>query len=240
MSDKRQTIVIAVDIEKTGDRLMADKIISIGLRIGYPEAPLENKSPRDDISFQNKGWLIETKRFNFQVEWFRLQSQETKEYNIDQKTYGDFEPRCVDEFWCKQPYDIIEDCKKEALPPKEGWANFRAYIDALEEKYPYQQHKIKFLSDNPSFDIAAIDCELERYGHPILRRTKGAYPWPHNYRSVVAADDCLFLLSEKQEKKVLENIKQVVNHDHNPCNDAYVIYLYYVYAVAIKNGAVKL
>lgn len=214
---KRKEVVVAVDIEKTGDRLMADRIISVGLQIGYPENP---EPTGEDDPTPLKGWLIESKRFNFQVEWF----------DVEKKTYGDFEPRCVDEFWSRQSETIIADCKENALPPKEGWASFRGYIDSLEEKYPYQQYKLRFLSDNPSFDIAGIDCELERYDHPILRRTKGAFPWPHNYRSVVAADDCLFILPKNSQDYIMKDIKEVVQHDHNPLNDAYCIYLYYVYA----------
>lgn len=204
----RKVVLVGVDIEKTGDSLR-DLIISIGLVVGNEEGDIYDK-----------------KRFNFEVDWF----------DLEKKTYGDFEMRCVDEFWSKQPQSMIDECKVDAREQQEGWKIFRGYINGLEEKYNPKDYSVKFLSDNPSFDIAGIDYWLEAYGYPILRRPVGDYPWPLNYRSVVASDDMLYLMSDVQLQETMKHINLIVKHDHNPVNDAHVIYLYYTEAYRMRKA----
>lgn len=211
--DNREVICVAVDIEKTGDRLLADLIMSVGLYIGT-----------------KYGDTKKTAKFNFLVQWFDLEA----------KTYGDFEPRCVDEFWSRQPKEVLQQCQQNPEPLKRvaGWKAFRQYIDDLEEEFPNDQYKIVFLTDNASFDIASIDRELEHYGgFKLLRRTHRDYAnFKHNYRSVIAADDMFDMLSDLQQKTCQAKMDAIVQHDHNSLHDAHFIYLQYVEAMRIREG----
>jgi len=211
--DKREIICVAVDIEKTGDRLLADRIISVGLHVGT-----------------KYGETKKYKKFNFLVEWFDLKA----------KTNGDFDPICVDEFWSKQSKEVIRQCQEnpEPLERVAGWKAFRKYIDDLEDEFPNEQYKIVFLTDNASFDIASIDRELEQYGgFKLLRRTHRNYKnFRHNFRSVIAADDMFKMLSDLQQETCQAKIDAVVKHDHNSLNDAHCIYLQYVEAMRIREG----
>jgi hypothetical protein len=86
-------IYVAHDIEKTGSFLIANPVISIGFVVG-----------------DGKGAILETQKFNFQVRW------------PAQNDYGDFEPRCWDEFWSKQPERIVEACKQDPEPLEQSRA----------------------------------------------------------------------------------------------------------------------
>jgi len=205
--NKQGSILVAVDIEKCGSNLIAHKVVSIGFVVAHED-----------------GTLIEKKKINFQIEWF------TREYNSNDGTsvlvYGDFEKRCCDEFWSKQPQEIVDACKRnpDPLHPYLGWQEVRLFVDGLEERFP--DRKVKFLTDNASFDIAAIDYGLEKYcGRYPMR-----YSTDNKYRSVIGADDMFDMIPEPHKSAYNAEIKAIVQHDHDPCNDAHHILLQYVYA----------
>ena len=172
-------------------------IVSIGFVVGH----------RDTI--------YEKKRFNIKVNW------------NSEKDGGDFEDRCIRDFWSAQPSNIIEGCEENALEPTEAWILIEKWINELETKYPSNENKICFLTDNASFDIASIDYELEKY----CGRSPMRYSSDGKYRGVYAADDMLSMLNKNDIDKAYEIIDKVVIHDHNPVNDAYHIYLEYYYAL---------
>lgn len=176
-------------------------IISIGFVVGHKEE------------------INERIRFNIKVVW------------KSEKDGGDFEDKCIKEFWSKQKNEIINGCKENALPPKEAWILIEKWINELETKYPIDKYKICFLTDNASFDIASIDYELEKYrDRPPMR-----YSSDGKYRSVYSADDMLSVLNDVDKVKVYKKIDNIVKHDHNPVNDAYHIYLQYYYALQLSN-----
>jgi hypothetical protein len=159
---------------------------------------------------------LEKKRFNMEVNW-----PETDDYK-------DFEPRCWNEFWLKQDKSIIDDCKIDAKDQKTSWNELKIFIDSLEEKYT----KIKFLTDNASFDTASIDYNLEKYTDRVPMR----YSTNGKYRGVISADDMLDMLPEDRFNEAMTNIKNNAKHDHNPVNDAKFIYLMYIEAMKYKNN----
>lgn len=159
---------------------------------------------------------IDKRRFNLEVNW-----------PDENGNYNDFESRCWNEFWSKQDSNIIEDCKKDCKDQKTSWIEIKDFINDLEKKYT----KIKFLTDNASFDTATIDYNLEKYtGRAPMR-----YSTSGKYRSVISSDDMLDMLPEDKFNKVMENIKSKAVHDHNPVNDAKFIYLMYIEAMKYKN-----
>jgi len=190
-----RTVCIAVDIEKCG-ALYRDSVLSVGFYV----ADLDN------------GEELQRRRFNVEVNW------------PDEKTCGDFEERYWTEFWSKQPIEIVNGCKENALPPEQAWKEIAIFVDSLENTY--SDCKIKFASDNASFDIANIDYNLEKY--------VGRYPMRYSstgkYRTVVAANDMFDMIPEARRKAYWGEIDRVVKQHHNPVNDAHHIFLQYFYA----------
>jgi hypothetical protein len=198
-----KTILVSVDIEKAGCLIAKHPVISVGFSVG-----------------DTNGRLFSQRKFNVSVNWF----QKDSEGNVT--NYGDFEKRCVDEFWSKLPQSTIEKCltNPEPLPAESAWIAIGAWIDFLEELYPIGEYEIKFVSDNPSFDIGNIDYCLERYAGRIPMR----YTSKGKYRSIVTSDDMLYMLPTKALVEAKERIDNQVTHDHDCVNDSYNIMLQYV------------
>lgn len=204
-----ETILVAHDIEKTGSNLISNPIISVGFYIG-------------DLY----GNHISSHKFNIKVNWPDIVDNVVKDY-------GDFEPRCWNEFWSKLDIDIIESCldNPAPLPAKDAWIAIAKFIDELEIRFPEDRYKIKFLSDNASFDTASIDYALEKYAN----RSPMRYSSTGEYRSVISADDMFEMLSPRKIKYANKYIDSRVKHDHDPVNDAHHMYLQYVKAIELKD-----
>lgn len=199
----KNVILIGVDIEKAGDSMIRYPVVSLGITV-------------TDIN----GKVLEQFKINFTVKWF------------DKNGFGDFEPRCVNEYWTRKVTPkVLESCRTDSVVPAFGWSKLNDYLLALEQRYPENTHKIVFLSDNASYDIANIDYNLDKY----LQRNAMRYSFTGKYRSVKAADDMLDMASKKYVKEAYERIKSVVLHDHDPVNDAHFICLQYVEAMRYKH-----
>lgn len=193
----RKTIFVAVDIESTGAFVIKNAINSIGFWIG------------DDV-----GNTITKQKFNIEVVW------PTTDNGIV-VDYGDFEPKCWEEFWSKLPAEKIEECKANTKPKKEAWNYIRDFINGLESEFPEQTHNIVFATDNGSFDIAFINYALELY----TDRAPMRYSNFGRYRRILQADDAFKTLPEALNKSEWDRISAIVKHDHDPVNDAHCIYL---------------
>lgn len=186
--------------------LKTAKYNSIMADITYVALDIEKAGAMNKYPIVSIGWcvgdsngnVLEKRKLNLQVDWNH-----------------DFEPRCWNEFWAKMPLELIESLKLNALPQPEGFAYFSNWLNQLEEKY----NKIVFLSDNASFDIAALDNNLERYcGRMPLRYTSD-----NRYRSIIAPDDILWTINRDK----LEDLYKQYS-DHDPSNDAECIYRQYM------------
>lgn len=206
-----EKILFAVDIEKAGAENIKHPIVAIGYVIGTENA------------------LLERGIIKLQVKWPTITDGKVADY-------GDFEPRCWDEFWGnskKMPPELIEEFKKDALTQTDGIKKFAALVDSLEEKYgDEKKYKVRFLSDNPSYDIAALDVAMEQ----VCDRNPMRYDSTGKYRSLSDPWDMLDILPAEYKKQMLANIDKqlgsIVLHDHNPTNDAEVIYRQYLAALA--------
>lgn len=198
MSESKQIICVAVDIEKTGSTFNHPCC-----SVGFYVSDLDGKK-------------LQTLKVNLWVDWPVITN--------DKLDYRDFEPRCWDEFWSKQPADILEKAQQECIPQAIGWKKICNFIDTLEVLYPSDTHKIVFATDNASFDIANIDYNLLRYCSRMPMR----YTKTENYRSIVAADDMFDMLPAEIRNKERKLIDEQVTHDHDCINDAKYICLQYI------------
>ena len=198
----REHIYVAVDIEKAGTKLIQYPVVSVGFVVA------------------NAHSVLAKKRFNLKVNW----SSETEG--------GDFEERCLNEFWNKLPQDVINGCMIDVYSQSDGWNEIAKWIDNLEVLYPDDKYNIKFLTDNASFDIATIDYNLEKY----VKRNPMRYSSTNKYRSVISADDMLDMAPDEYVKLVHDYINNLPDacHNHNPINDAYNIFLQYFNALQYK------
>ena len=213
----KHEILVSVDIEKAGPYLEQNPVISVGFCVGNTE-----------------GEVLEQKRFNIKINW---PGEYTSLFHSIINTISNFfYPRNFDEecwtsFWSKLPTNVIEDCKKNAKDEETTWIEIALYLDELENRYPEDTHKIKFLTDNASFDIGNIDYYLEKYtGRKPMRYSESG-----KYRSIIGSDDMFFMIPERIRKEYSDKIDSQVKHDHNPVNDAHYIYLQYVYAREYAN-----
>lgn len=187
MSDAKR-ILVGVDIEKAGKNLIRHPVVSVAFAVCNDNAE-----------------LLTAERFNFNVNW-ALQSNG-----------GDFEDTCWHEFWSKLPTEVVEACKVNTMAQDHGWRAVAAWLNELEMTYPTPEYKIIFINDNPSFDIANIDYNLEHYAnrHPMRYTSNG------EYRTIVTIDDAFYMMPESVINRVNVKIKKVVTHNHNPVNDAH-------------------
>jgi len=123
------------------------------------------------------------------------------------------EEQCNQEFWMKYP-ELLKFIRENAKPIVEVMTEFAKFIDDLESKY----QKIVFVSDNPAFDIGAIDYYLHKYvGRCPMRYTKSA-----KYCCISDPSERLEMLVNK--KAIYEEIDKIAKHSHKPDDDAEYIY----------------
>lgn len=188
------TILVSVDIEKTGHMLAAHPVVSVGFVVG-----------------DTKGIIYDRLKINFQVAW------------PTDDCLGDFEERCWTEFWVKNP-DAQKACKTNPDPidRKEGWMKVAAFLDALETKFPAPEFKIKFLSDNASFDVGNIDYCLEKYA----QRQPMRYSTDLKYRSIQDPTEQMRFVKEKDA--INKAAAEKSPHNHDSLSDATHIFWQYV------------
>lgn len=205
-------IFVSIDIETTGPLTWRDSVVSVGFFIG------------DDA-----GNELDVFRVNFDVDWPVFRKCGHCGSCDSPITYGDFDKQCWDEFWSKQPIDMIEACKADARPGGIGWSAIYAYLRHLNKKYG---DDIVFVTDNPSFDIAFLDHNLTTnctLSQPIRYSTiTGAY------RQIMVSDDMFGMIPDAHRDQAMARIKMLVQPDHNPVNDAHFNYLQVIEALRWK------
>lgn len=195
MTDKspRETIYVSHDIEKTGSFLIKNPINSIGFFIS-----------------DSQGKCLETFKMNIKV------CAPARDSSGKITSYGDFEPRCWNEFYSKLSKEIYNKTLTNPEPKSatDAWKTIAQWINALEVKYP--TCAITFITDNASFDTASIDYALELYADraPMRYSTTGAY------RNVLCSSAMTRLISKEEYGAARDEIQKKVMHDHDPVHDA--------------------
>jgi len=205
---EKNTIFVAVDIEKCGPLLIAHKVVSVGICIG-----------------DGSKNIIERKKFNLKVKWWVINDDDVLlPYFTD---YGDFEEGCLKQFWSKLNASVLEACytNPEPLEQTDGWHAIAEYIDSLETTY--QGHQIKFLTDNGEFDIGNINYNLEKY----VDRKPMRYSTTGEFRSVINTKGMLKMIPPKERTDIIKQCEQEASHNHDCVSDAENIYLQYIKAV---------
>lgn len=190
------TTYIAVDIETTGASYKKHKVLSVGFVVG-------------DLNV-----VLERRRFNIKANWKPVEEG------------GDFEARCIKEFWSRMDEKTKEDCKYDAVEDSVAWKAVEHWLNEMERKYG----EIDFLTDNASFDIARIDYCLDKYCDRLPMR----FSTTGKYRAIYSADDMYSMLSYEQRAICDKQISEIVAHDHNPVNDAEYVYMQYVMAMKYR------
>ena len=203
-SFRRRQVFVAVDIERTGPFLVRNKTNSIGFFVG-----------------NDRGDPIIQKKVNIEVQW------------PDGKTLGDFEPTCWHEFWAKQPEEVLNGCKKFAIPIDSAFVEVAQFLQDLERAFPEDCFEIIFLTDNPSFDIANIDFGLEMYAKRKPMRFSST---SGEYRSIIVVDDLLFFMPDESQESFWLNVSSKMKNRlaHDALSDAEKIYRTYIEAVERK------
>ena len=136
----------------------------------------------------------------------------------------DFEPRCWNEFWVHN-LDVLSRIRRNST--KTMLEDFMNYFYGLDERFgPFTKNGEKqliILTDNPTFDITAIDCMLcmdaeKRFPLPLHYTKSG------EYIKVVDCNALFKLLSADAKKRVKDQASKNVSHDHWAENDAIVMY----------------
>jgi hypothetical protein len=149
------------------------------------------------------------------------------------------EPRCWEEFWCKnqKQYAALTANAKDAM---EQIVAFRNFINYWDDSAP----STYLVCDNPAFDFAFINYYLDRAMLPALSYTMDA-----QYRPLHDSDSYgRGVLKKPASDQWISNTEllQVIgqgaspidlnSHDHMPENDAEVIYHLHLRALIVNSS----
>lgn len=190
-----EQLYISMDIEKAGAAYRYP-ITSLAFCVGNAQ-----------------GEIMERRKWNVKVNW------------PDELTgtYGDFEPRCWEEFWSSKIPALKEACTENPDPadPQIVYREVVEFIDKIEKR---ANGNIVFVSDNPGYDQANIEYQVQTVlGTDWTMRCR-----PGNYYSMRDPFEMMFLLPKARRARIIAEVKKHVKHDHNCINDATFIYLTYV------------
>jgi hypothetical protein len=160
----------------------------------------------------------------------------TQQWNVDELGGQEFEQRCLDEFWNKQPKELLESFSKNTVPAVLFAQEFRCLLNKFDNAY--------ILSDNPTFDAGYINYYLDYYGFDSMQfKSDGkSYRVVHDSDSyacgAVHAPISYTWPSDKDIQKLIgftvEN-KELELIPHNPVHDAMKIYFQFI--ALVKNVA---
>jgi hypothetical protein len=125
-----------------------------------------------------------------------------------------FEKRCWDEFWSNWK-DVLARIEKAAEAPNVQWPKFGKFLDALEAEHD----EIEIVSDNPAYDIEAIDHHLDK----DLGRAGVRYTSTMGYRYVNDCGDMGKGLPRAIREAIKAKTNSMARHTHWAEDDAMCI-----------------
>ncbi len=170
-----------------------------------------------------KGEIMERRKWNIRVNW------------PDGYSYGDFEPRCWEEFWSSKVPALKQACTEnpDAAEPHVVYQEVVDFIDKMEKR---ANGNIVFVSDNPGYDQANIEYQVQAVlGIDWTMRCR-----PGNYYSMRNPFEMMYLLPKVRRTRIIAEVKKHVKHDHDCINDATFIYLAYVEVMKDHNSQISL
>jgi len=170
------------------------------------------------IDVEKKGAKFEHPVIQIGVAWgTSLSSMEKGSFCFDYKDKP-FEQRCFDEFWSKQDAVYKRICA-EAVEPAEQWRTFKAFLDTLE----LSGDKVEIISDNPAYDVEAIDYHLnEELGRQGLRYSSGM-----KYRCVHDSSERVKGLPAHYAEAIEKKAQSLAKHTHWAADDAEYILVHF-------------
>jgi hypothetical protein len=132
--------------------------------------------------------------------------------------------KCWKNFWLNDPKNMenLKAWNQRAGTVQEMGEAMTKWINAIETDYPLST--VKIVSDNPAFDIAAIDN--------VLFRTTGRIPMRYTtkevYRSIDDPTEQMACLALPICKSISNAANQFSHHNHDPLSDAANIYSLWV------------
>ena len=136
----------------------------------------------------------------------------------------EYDKECYDNFW-KKNLNVLEEIKKNAVPPEEAMTKFMKIIDSLDEKY-----QLIIISDCATFDIGFINYYLSKYldRKPLTYNIKGefrpVYDTDCYSRGAVGASYRNIYTDDTKVMKILRFTVSRVGTAHMPEDDAEYIY----------------
>lgn len=140
---------------------------------------------------------------------------------------GEWEERCVREFWSKYPA-ILSRIKTAAQPTADAWREFMKLLDSFEKSGKI----ITIISDNPAYDLTAIDYNLfirdREFGVRYNKDGTG-------YRKVADPSERIKGVSDASRKKITDRLNKEFAHTHWAADDArHILATYFLVQDALR------
>ena len=184
------------------------------------------------LDVEKKGPLFQNPVINVGVAWgTSIDTIQTMSFCFDYKD-APFDKQCYDEFWSKH-LDILKRIEEAAKEPKAEWTRFNTLLMELDDP------SIEFESDNPAYDIEAIDFHL----YTVLgRRLPLRYTSKGVYRSISDSSERIKALPTNWQEFISKLTSESAVHSHWAADDAKAMLVRRFrvdQVVALRNEATK-
>ena len=152
-----------------------------------------------------------------------------KSYYIKVKA-DEIDPLCKTRFWDQQN-GLLEKFQELGKPEEEVIKEFVYDYDNLHLNLGVSQNQIKLYSDNPEYDFGRLSPYVKKH----CNRDPLRYCLDGSYRKIT--DMGSFLNGNGYNEIVTEMVNKIVQHDHEPKNDAKHILLKFILAEKIQECA---
>ena len=130
-----------------------------------------------------------------------------------------FQRKTQDEFWSRYP-DLLRFIEERAADSASEWKRVDQWLDELARDAKTDGYEVLWVSDNPAYDVGAIDAELLEY----LRRLPLRYDSEGEYRRVRDTTAALYALGSATAERIKKLVADTgASHTHHPEDDAEVI-----------------
>lgn len=145
---------------------------------------------------------------------------------VDEK---DIDPLCKERFWDKQ-FGLLEKFQKQGKSEEEVIKNFVKDYDGLHLMFKTNEKQIKLYSDNPEYDFGRLSPYVKKY----CNREPLRYCLDGSYRSITDWNG--YLWGNGFDSIVKNAVNKIIEHNHEPQNDAKNILYRFMIAETIQNS----